>query len=291
MPTLPKTLYLWLALLLIAIGLQRPPVPAAAPPAPLTLAFSPLWLVLGVGLVSFPLIFLALRAELPPEPVTPATPGFGVLLDCLVFYLASYQAAMLLTAHLAPTVSAIFNQGLAQVGSATLALLYLHFSIRRTGAPLRLVGERLGKDILWGVLAFVALLPVVLALEQLAQRLFAGTALPPNPVVLWLSGHPSRTERGVLFVLVALIGPAVEEVFFRGALLTALRERCPLGLRVVVATLAFALLHPLPTVLPLLALGASYTVLWERRQSIVPGLVAHLLQNTLAFVLLCGGTS
>lgn len=291
MSTLPKTLYLWVVLLLLAIGLHRPPAPLAALPTPATLALSPLWLVLGVGLISLPLFFLALRSEPLPEPVAPAKPAFGVLLDSLVFYLASYQSAMLLTARLAPTESAIFNQGLAQVGSATLALLYLRLRVRRAGAPLHLVGERVGEDTLWGVLAFVALLPVLLALEQLSQRLFAGTTLPPNPVVLWLSGHPSRTERGVLFVLVAFLGPTIEEIFFRGALLTALRERFPLGLRVGIATLAFALLHPLPTVLPLLALGASYALLWERRQSLVPGLVAHILQNALAFVLVSGGTS
>ncbi|MFC5438004.1 CPBP family intramembrane glutamic endopeptidase [Rhodanobacter umsongensis] len=99
-----------------------------------------------------------------------------------------------------------------------------------------------------------------------------------------------------LMLAVVSVGPLVEELLFRGVLLSALLERWGIGRGVAISSLAFALIH-LPGLdfqwyaLPdLLLLALVLTWLRLRSGSIWPGVLAHGLNNLLGvagwFVLL-----
>ncbi|MHB1271254.1 MAG: CPBP family intramembrane glutamic endopeptidase [Rhodanobacter sp.] len=113
------------------------------------------------------------------------------------------------------------------------------------------------------------------AVTQDIQQLGADTALPLRiPLVL----------------VVASLGPLVEELLFRGVLLSALLQRWRVGWAVAISSLLFALAHlsglqyqwyALPD-LALLALALAGLRL--RSGSIWPGVVAHGVNNLLAVV-------
>lgn len=89
-----------------------------------------------------------------------------------------------------------------------------------------------------------------------------------------------------LALLVGAVVPAIcEEAAFRGYVLSNLR---PLGrgTAVVLTGILFGLMHlSLIRALPLIALGLLFSAVVERTGSIIPGMVAHFLNNATALTL------
>jgi membrane protease YdiL (CAAX protease family) len=96
--------------------------------------------------------------------------------------------------------------------------------------------------------------------------------------------------RLALAVVVASLGPLVEEILFRGVLLSALIQRWRVGWSVTISAAVFALAH-LPSMqwqwyaLPDLALlAAALSWLRLRARSLWPAVLAHGVNNLLAVV-------
>lgn len=89
----------------------------------------------------------------------------------------------------------------------------------------------------------------------------------------------------VQILLIVLSQPIAEELCFRGMLFGGLRERMPRVLAALLAGTVFGLLHAftgLSAVPPLIALGAIFCLLYEKTGSIVPGILLHMLNNSVA---------
>jgi len=134
-----------------------------------------------------------------------------------------------------------------------------------------------------------------------------GLVLPPlgGLVTQWLAhGHPvtqnveqmghSATPglRMMLALMVVSLGPLVEEVLFRGALLSALLRRLPVGWSVAACVLLFGVVHlpglhfkwyALPDLM-LLALALCWLRL--KSGSLWPAVLAHGVNNAVAMVAL-----
>ncbi len=97
----------------------------------------------------------------------------------------------------------------------------------------------------------------------------------------------------VAFVLCAVIGaPIVEEIAFRGMLFSSL---CKSGVKpfisVIVSALIFSLFHFEPERIAILfAIGMVFGELRRRSGSLVPSIVAHIVNNAPAIGLLFGST-
>jgi hypothetical protein len=121
----------------------------------------------------------------------------------------------------------------------------------------------------------------------LLTRLLAdGHAVPQD--IRDLGGQASLALRLALLLTVTTLGPLVEELLFRGALLSALARRLPVGMAAAASAALFALAH-LPDLdlrwyaLPNLALlGAALAWLRLRSGSIWPAVLAHATNNLLA---------
>ena len=87
------------------------------------------------------------------------------------------------------------------------------------------------------------------------------------------------------FVVVALLAPVVEELTFRGLGFTLL-EQFGRTVAIVLVGLAFGLAHGLVDGLPLLFLfGAGLAYLRSRTESVYPGMVVHVLYNSLVLLI------
>ena len=250
--------------------------------------------VVGLGLLLFA-GFVAVRREwhLLGRVTEPSEPklGWGDLLDGFVFYLGVYRAVGLLVAlTLSSRSSLVPLQIVVQFLTGFTAMAYLAAKARKRGTALAELGwsrERLGGNVLYGVGGYLATLPLMALLSLLSRQLFEhNTNTTPNPAMTLLSGRNSAWELSLLFVTISVGAPLFEEFFFRGALFTALRRRFAGLPSIVLSACVFAAVHPVQDWLPIIGLGFSFATMRHLRQSLVPGMVAHFLQNTASFLFL-----
>jgi membrane protease YdiL (CAAX protease family) len=91
----------------------------------------------------------------------------------------------------------------------------------------------------------------------------------------------------VQILLIVIAAPISEEICFRGMLYGGLRERWPKIAAALLAGLVFGALHALTglsAVPPLVAFGFVLCLLYEKTGSIVPGIVLHMLNNSVALL-------
>ncbi len=91
----------------------------------------------------------------------------------------------------------------------------------------------------------------------------------------------------VQVLLIVIAAPISEEVCFRGMLYGGLRERLPRIPAALLGGLVFGGLHALTgvsAVPPLIAFGLILCLLYEKTGSIVPGILLHMLNNSVALL-------
>jgi len=91
----------------------------------------------------------------------------------------------------------------------------------------------------------------------------------------------------VQILLIVFAASISEEICFRGMLFGGLRERFPRYAAALLSALIFGGLHALTglsAVPPLVAFGFVLALLYERTGSIVPGIVLHMLNNSVALL-------
>jgi membrane protease YdiL (CAAX protease family) len=91
----------------------------------------------------------------------------------------------------------------------------------------------------------------------------------------------------VQVVLIAILAPIAEETCFRGMLFGGLRVGMPRLAAALVTGLIFGGLHAtegISVVPPLVAFGFILALLYEETGSIVPGILLHMLNNSVALI-------
>lgn len=91
----------------------------------------------------------------------------------------------------------------------------------------------------------------------------------------------------VQVLLIVIAAPVSEEVCFRGMLFGGLRERLPRLAAALISGFVFGGLHALTgitAVPPLIAFGVILALLYEKTGSIVPGILLHMLNNSVALL-------
>ncbi len=91
----------------------------------------------------------------------------------------------------------------------------------------------------------------------------------------------------VQILLIVIAAPISEEICFRGMLFGGLRERLPRWAAALISAAIFGALHALTgisAVPPLIAFGFILALLYEKTGSIVPGIILHMLNNSVALL-------
>jgi uncharacterized protein len=143
------------------------------------------------------------------------------------------------------------------------------------------------------------------ALRQLGLRLFRPSALKWMAAAIGvyllfafayvaLIGPPHQKDIAegfgavpVQVLLIVVAAPISEEICFRGMLFGGLRTRLPRLVAALVSGLIFGALHAttgISAVPPLIFFGFVLALLYERTGSIVPGILLHILNNSVALL-------
>lgn len=223
---------------------------------------------------------------------------YADLLDAALFYIASLQVLRLVFVLLSPlvfvarTATALVLSGTGvYIGSALVAVVYTAAVLKRRGATWADLGMRtrgIGgvlREVGYGIVGYGAMMPFILLLGLLARLITQNSSqLTPNPILPLLVAEHDVWGRVLIFLLVAVAAPLLEELFFRGVLYTGLRKRYGWAVSALLSGVLFAVLHPIADWLPIVGLGFCFAIMREHRQSLVPSMTAHFLQNSLAFV-------
>ena len=123
----------------------------------------------------------------------------------------------------------------------------------------------------------------------------AGAVIPSSWLQEQIPELPNIAEQEFDMILrdrwgyfaVGLLAPVCEELAFRGAILRALlKSMSRHWVAIVVSALLFALIHANPAQMPhAFVIGLLLGWLYYRTDSVVPGVVYHWVNNTIAYVL------
>jgi len=151
--------------------------------------------------------------------------------------------------------------------------------------PLRLLGLRpFRPSAIWIMLA-------TLVAYYVAAGLFASLVLKPDQEDIGGElgvGNPSIAIAITAVLMIVLLAPVAEELFFRGFLFAGLRTRWSLWPAALASGLIFGLVHAptgITTVVPLATLGVALCWLYNRTGSLWPCVIAHMINNGLALAL------
>jgi membrane protease YdiL (CAAX protease family) len=149
-----------------------------------------------------------------------------------------------------------------------------------------------------GFVAALLILPVSDFLEQLTRYFLA--LAPPSPSTRLVEAmtrlvdiqamlQPLLTPEwlGVLILVIGVIGPFGEEVFFRGFAYTAMKKRFGVAWAMSLSAILFSLIHTNPmAVVPIYFVGLLLAYLYERTGSLAAPFALHATNNTVAVLML-----
>jgi hypothetical protein len=233
----------------------------------------------------------------PPVPLKPSRPpgrgpliarpmsivaacGWSLGTTLLFFWLASITVALRPAARYDLVNS---------FGCQVVAYLAGLFLILRVHAPDGSIREILGVRgthpafyPLGAALGFALVLPVNSLYDFLEHRFPSPTSHEDRLVEILLSSTPGK--RVVIGLIVVLLGPLLEEVFFRGALLSPLRRRHAIPASVVATAALFAIAHDQwQMYLPIGVVGVALGLLRVASGSLVPSVLLHATFNAVPF--------
>lgn len=131
--------------------------------------------------------------------------------------------------------------------------------------------------------SYLAFLPVLLALllAVLGALQLLGQEPSPQPAFTIYFSETRAWVIAGLVAMITLVGPAAEEVFFRGLLYGWLRVRWGIRPALGLSAVLFALLHGDPVAfVPILGLGLLFGWVYERSGSLLVPVAIHVLHNT-----------
>ena len=152
--------------------------------------------------------------------------------------------------------------------------------------------QRLGRHLLFGVIAGAILVPAVglvsVGLQLVLQQVAGHDVATPRQVAAGLSPFAST----LLILLAVIVAPISEELFFRGVLFRTMRDRHGFWPAALASAIPFGLVHyvPAPAIDALLLqatmvfTGVGLAWIYDRRGTIVAPAAAHVVFNIVGVV-------
>jgi membrane protease YdiL (CAAX protease family) len=222
------------------------------------------------------------------------------LYSAFIIYLASFALIRLVMTQVVyrfahdmlsslPPEGAVGLQLALGVAAVVPALAWLWWKSKSNGMRISRLGlksTKLGQDILWGIGGYVVALPLVYIATIISNLLFGGMQSPSHPVLAELAVTHGAFYLVLMFTQIAILPPLVEELMFRGIFFRSLSSRMTIPAAVILSSTLFALLHPqLPLgFLGIFILGIIFNLLYIKRGSLLPGMIAHALNNGVIFL-------
>ncbi len=175
----------------------------------------------------------------------------------------------------------------AQITLVALVLYMVRDERHGRLSQLGLKRNEFGYNIVLGVAGFLVVLPMLLAVGRVLSFLQHNFLMEPLPVqeAVWRVLRTPWSLMWLVGVLVVLIVPLAEELFFRGMLAPALQRWFGRTMAIMLSAVFFAAAHvDLVALVPMFLMGLVLGYLYDRRRSLVPCVAMHVLYNGVVFL-------
>jgi membrane protease YdiL (CAAX protease family) len=168
----------------------------------------------------------------------------------------------------------------------TLAVVFIiYFTVIRYKEPLAALGistKNFFKNVFYGIVGYIALIPILILILAVIALIINFTKYVPErqPVV-----ELFFKEKGVAFLtysslFAAIIGPLIEELFFRGFLYGSLKKYIGVFWAMTATAGLFAALHAhVVGFFPIMVLGMLLAYIYEKTGSLVSSITVHMVHN------------
>lgn len=177
------------------------------------------------------------------------------------------------------------------LGELLGALVVIYVSskvLAKRGVSIRDIGLRVEgtRSIRWGVGGWLVSFPLVFSAFFISYLLNADAIKSQQDVSLLFLTSSFWGKLAIAFLAV-FIAPPIEEFLFRGLLYSSLRNELGVHLGVILSAFFFASVHhDVSRLLPLMALGSLFAILYEKEGSLIPPIIAHALWNAQTIIAL-----
>jgi len=230
----------------------------------------------------------------------PGEASWGILDICkvIIIFLAAQHAIFLMDALVTSTIPylegvksirLVFGSFIADI--AGVAAVF-NFVIRRGGQSITSIG--LSRDnflinVRYGTLAYLGLVPILAAVMFTAAFLFKRFNIPvePQPILYIIRDEKNIVSLVVIGLFTSLLGPVMEEVFFRGFAYGYLRKKLGVSWGIILSAAFFAFVHGnLASFFPILSLGLVLAYVYEKTGSLVASSAVHIIHNSISLFFL-----
>lgn len=225
----------------------------------------------------------------------PPTPRWGIstiFKIILLFFLAGFCLSIFLSLiqflffrRMSANLLVLIHTTISDILCVGL-ILYFIYRLGGHWKDLGFWGVDIWKDLKVGLIGYLAVFPpfflVLVTLVALAH--FFVYEPPPHPLIEIFLEEEKEAPQVVVYsvILACVIGPFLEEIFFRGFCYPAFKKRWGVGWGLVLSAAFFGLIHQNAfAFLPIFVLGLSLAYLYEKRGTLLPSIVLHVVHNSI----------
>ncbi|MBU1862678.1 MAG: CPBP family intramembrane metalloprotease [Candidatus Omnitrophica bacterium] len=165
----------------------------------------------------------------------------------------------------------------------------MYFIVIKYKASIKTIGlngAHVIKDMIIGGISYSMILPYLLAVIVLLSIIMQMIQFepPPHPLVdiFLIEDRQSPFLIGFSIVLACVIGPFIEEIFFRGFCYNAIKKKWGVRAAMIVTASFFAFIHQSTfSFIPIFFLGFILAYLYEKRGTLIPSITLHIVHNSL----------
>ena len=167
-----------------------------------------------------------------------------------------------------------------------LAVIFIiYFAVVKYGGKLQSLGlsvKNFSANLFYGLWGYVASVPLLIAALAVIMLIVKITGYVPEkqPVVELFMKETNVSFLFFSTLFAAIIGPAIEEIFFRGFMYKALKRHIGLLGAALLTSVIFAALHTnIVGFLPIFMLGLLLVYLYEKTGTLVASMTVHITHN------------
>jgi membrane protease YdiL (CAAX protease family) len=163
------------------------------------------------------------------------------------------------------------------------------FTLYRRKSRLRDLGLRyysIGKTIWYSFISLIAIF-IISFIYVFVMSSVLGIEAPASKIEILIKNR--SISNTILLIVVAFIGPVVEEVFFRGFLYSAFKKNWGVLPALFISSVLFSVVHlQVYSFIPLFLIGWLLAYLFEKTRSLFPAIFLHAVYNLILILILLG---
>lgn len=222
----------------------------------------------------------------------PEKPRWGLadIVRVIIIFLSAGYAFVFARSYMVHSFAVFSNPNFLMVFDTAVMnivgiAVVFYFVLRKYGqkmSAMGLAGVDMVRGIFFGAAGYIALIPVLVAV--MAVTFFVvrsiGYEPPVQPIVEVFMEEKETSVLWMSALFAAVFGPIAEEIFFRGFMYPAVREKWGKAVGIIGTSVIFSFLHAhVAGFMPIIALGILLAYLYEKTGSLMVPMAVHMIHN------------